>query len=263
MKNITKNILRILAVLGLFASLATAQTALNSTTLSAAVTGGGPYSGTSGVFQTQVTVASVTNLTAAFNSSVIQSVLYVDREAMGVVSFNSTTKIVQVLRGYMGTPATPHASGATVLYGPINTLGANIFFQSDPSGACTAAATPSTPYVNVSNGLQWLCSSVTGTWVPGFGNPGASQTPILPTAAVASAAGLIVPSGPLFHITGTQAITGFTIPVGFLGGQICVIPDAAFTTTNATNIAIASTGVISKQLCWNFDSATAKFYPSY
>jgi hypothetical protein len=80
---------------------------------------------------------------------------------------------------------------------------------------------------------------------------------------VASAAGLVTPSGPLFHITGTAAITGFNIPVGFTGGSFTVIPDGAFTTTTANNIAIASTAVVSKPLTFTFDAGTAKFYPSY
>jgi hypothetical protein len=136
----------------------------------------------------------------------------------------------------------------------------NLFNSYDPTGGCTAVNTFVTPWVNTTSGNEWLCSTVTNSWVPGFGNDAALD---VPTAAVASAAGLITPSGPLFHVTGTAAITGFNIPVGFAFGSFCVIPDGIFTTTNANNIAIASTAVVSKVDCWQYDPATAKFYPSY
>ena len=34
-------------------------------------------------------------------------------------------------------------------------------------------------------------------------------------------------------------------------------------TTNAGNIALASTAVVGKQLCWTYDPTTVKWYPSY
>ena len=120
----------------------------------------------------------------------------------------------------------------------------------------------------MTNGNEYLCSSVTSTVVSGFQNS-TFYAPVGPTTAVASAAGLITPSGPLFHVTGTAAITGFNIPVGFnvtagANPAFCIIPDGAFTTTNANNIAIASTGVVSKTLCYSYDPNAAKpFFPSY
>jgi len=169
----------------------------------------------------------------------------------------SATLPVTVLRGQFGTKVSAHISGTIVLLGPNNG-----FQVIDPpiNGACTSTSTLYTPWVNILTGNQWLCSSVTGTWVPGFNN---DLQPAVPTAAVASAAGLITPSGLLFHITGTAAITGFNIPVGFSRGTICAIPDAIWTTTNANNIAIASTAVVGKVECWTYDQNTAKFYPSY
>lgn len=180
-------------------------------------------------------------------------VLYVDREAMVISSANATTKAVTLQRGQHGTSAVAHASGAMTLIGP-----PQVFQTYDPSGACSAPVLAS-PWVNIRTGEQWLCSTISGTWVPGWNN----AEPSLPTTAVASAAGLVTPSGPLFHITGALAITGFNIPLGFARGEICVIPDGAFTTTTANNIAIASTGVVGKRLCWAYDPATTKFYPSY
>lgn len=245
----------IFSALVLLAGSAFGQTALTQTTLSAAVATG----------QT-VTVASATNIAAPTPGHGV--VLFVNQEAMYVNSVSGTT--IGVFRGYAGTPVQSHVSGARVLVGPIqngvsafNPVTAGVDAQGDPGGACTAANTLYTPFLNIKNGRQWLCSTVTLTWVPGWGNVSQSAAP---TAAVASAAGVITPSGPLFHITGALAITGFTIPVGFpvkSGATFCVIPDGTFTTTTASNIALASTAVVNKTLCWTYDTANAKFTPSY
>ena len=221
-----------------------AQTALTQTSLSAAIT----------VNQTTFAIASATNVTA---SNTAPTVLYVvdpgqyKGELMTVKAISGTT--VTVSR--TGINKAAHASGSMVLVGP-----PKAFAQYDPVGSCTASQTAYTPWVNAVTGSQWLCSTVTGNWVPGFGN---DLYPTNVTAAVASAAGLITPSGPLFHITGTAAITGFNIPVGFNGGMICGIPDGLSTTTSANNFALATTAVVSKPICWVYDTNTAKFYPSY
>jgi hypothetical protein len=221
------------------------QTALTATTLSSAV---------STSYGTTITVASATGITVS-----PATILYVDGEAMVVNSVSSTN--IGVRRGAVGTAANPHLSGAMVLAGP-----PAAFISYDPSGSCTngQGLFLYSPIVNVRRGNQWLCSSVTSRIVPGFGN--IDFTPPQPTTAVASAAAKVTPSGPLFHITGALAITGFNIPVGFDpkgGGTICVIPDGTFTTTTANNIGLASTAVVSKTLCWTYDANTAKFYPSY
>jgi hypothetical protein len=145
----------------------------------------------------------------------------------------------------------------------------NGFYDGDPSlnSACTAANTSTTPWVNVRTGVQWLCSSVTGTFVAGFNNPLVAVTP-QPTAAVASVAGTTLPSGPFFHVTGTNIITGWTIPVGCnataVGGcEFTVIPDAVFTWTAAGNIALAGSAVVNKALVFTWDAKNSKWIPSY
>jgi hypothetical protein len=239
------------AILGVFALIpAFAQTfTLTQTTLSAAI----------GAADTVIYVASATNINAPnIRTTTFGSQLFVQSpgskgEVMTVQMVSGTT--ITVRRGQKGTSAAAQVSGAMVLVGQ-----PSWFFEYDPIGACTASTVYVSPWINTNTSNQWLCSSVTGSWVPGFNN---DLLPTVPTVAVASAAGLITPSGPLFHITGTAAITGFNIPVGFAFGGICAIPDGAFTTTNANNIAIASTGVVSKPLCWTYDPGTAKFYPAY
>lgn len=152
----------------------------------------------------------------------------------------------------------PGASSDVLFGGPY--LGG--FQEFNPVGGSMKPQTSDAlaPWVNVDSGEQWLYSALTSLWVPGWGNPHSVKGV---TAAVASAAGLITPSGPLFHVTGALAVTGFTIPVGFNGGSFTVIPDGAFTWTAANNIAIAGTAVVGVPITFFYDSNTGKFYPSY
>jgi hypothetical protein len=84
-------------------------------------------------------------------------------------------------------------------------------------------------------------------------------------APIASAA-TIVPVNRVHHITGTAAIATIVVPSsqpsGY-AGSFCSIPDGLFTTTTGGNIALASTAVAGRQLCWTYDPATSKWYPSY
>jgi len=122
-----------------------AQTAtpvyLNNTTLSAAVN----------TTQTTISVASVAAFTSVSQAIAVGQELFVDLEAMTVLSISGTTLTVR--RGVDGTRAMSHASGATVLSGP-----SNAFQQADPPyGSCTTATQIVVPWVNVSNGNVWLC----------------------------------------------------------------------------------------------------------
>jgi len=236
-----KNLFAIVALMLVPLIGAQAQTALTQTTLSAAVTS------TTDTF----TVVSATGISANINLYIIDKG-HVLGELVTVRSVSGTT--LKVNRG--GGFQRDHVTGSLVVIAPV----ASAFKSHNPYGSCTGSATGYAPWINTTTGEQWLCSSVTGGWVPGFGN----SNPKSPTVAVASAAGTITPSGPLFHVTGTAAITGFVIPIGYTGGGFCIIPDGAFTTTNATNIAIASTGVVSQLLCYGYDPAATKpFFPTY
>lgn len=245
------------AVIGLLlAAPAFGQTALNQTRLSAAVTSSSTRT---------VVVVSATGITAP---STAQTYIYVDNELMFVNNVSSTTLTVQ--RGAGGTTAQPHISGARVLAGP-----PAAFVAYDPSGACTngQGLFLYSPIVSYKDGLQWLCSTVTGEITPGFGNGPPSNADV--TTAVASVAGATNPSGPLFHVTGTNAITAWGSSttagaVGMGGGSsdaqgepFCVIPDAIFTTTATNNIALASTAVVNKLLCYTWDGTNKKYVPSY
>lgn len=273
------NLRKIVSLLVLLAGLTGAcfaQTALTQTTLSAAQYGPVYYSGTTNQTSQTVTLAACTGVIAPVLPGTPASVIYIDGEAEGVFTWNSSTCSGSVLRGYLGTQQSPHVSGTMVLIAPAyqTTLlqGANptpsgLFNQDPPfNGACTAAGTPTTPWVNVLTSAQWLCSTVTGTWVPGFNNPRIAGSDVV-TAAVASVAGSTLPSGPLFHVTGTNAITGWTTPVGCnataVGGcQFTIIPDAVCTWTSAGNISLAGTCAVGKAVTFIWDAKNSKWIPS-
>lgn len=229
-------------------------TALTSTTLSGAVSANA----------TVLPVASATGISAPVNG--IQQLLYVINpnstkgQLFGVTGVASTQISVTPIGGPFSQG---FISGAYVLIGLSPALMsqgvANPFQEFDPVGSVAAAAVQVTPWVNVTNGNQWL-RSLDGLWVPGFNNPSPNKAV---TTAVASAAGVTSVTGPLFHVTGTNAITGWTLPVGFTGGSFTVIPDAVFTWTAAGNIGLAGTAVVGKALTFTWDSNAGKFYPSY
>jgi len=242
-----KNTLSILFGVLLAAFTAFGQTALTSTTLTNAIT----------TNQSTFAVGSTTGITATAPKTIIY---VIDKnesrgELMTVNVVNSSTSLT-VARG--GTNRSAHVAGAYVIIGAPNNM-AQSFQTYNALGPCTAANTLVTPWINTTTGEQRLCSTLTLDWVRGWNTP----PPFGVTANVASAAGVVTPSGPLFHITGALAITGFTLPVGFAGGQFCVIPDGTFTWTTATNIALAGTAVVNRILCFTWDSNLGKWNPSY
>ncbi len=256
MKNLTRiTLLGLLAVLCSFGQ----QNTLVQTSLSAAIT----------ATQTTFAVASATGINApSYSSGLAGSALYVvdlgqtKGELMTVVSISSTTVTVSRTKN---NGAKAHASGAMVLVATT----ANWFYSVDPVGSCVTASTYVTPYLNVTNGNQWICSTITLTWVPGWGNYTAAPEA---TLLVSSVAGTTAVSGPLLHINGTNAITAFLPGIGWQGQGFCVVPDAAFTTTTggttvATTrviaIGIASTAVANKTLCFAYDATNSKFVATY
>lgn len=117
-----------------------AQTAVNATTLSAAITN----------TQTTVTVASASTMA-------VGDVVFVDREAMKIVSLSSTT--LRVIRAQQGTAGMAHASAALVYSGTPDRFG-----TTQPSGACTRSAEQFLPRILPALGQVWDCPVGTGTW---------------------------------------------------------------------------------------------------
>ena len=244
MKNTLKALLATLALIVFSTSLHAQQNTLTMTTLSQAQTASSNV----------IILASQTNVTVGPNASQ-QTILYIDGEQENVLAITGTA--ITVSRGQAGTRAVAHSSGQMVLLGR-----PSWFYRFNPSGACVTANVFATPWVNVLTNQQWLCSSVTLNWVPGWGN---TSVPAGVTTLVASAAGAVTPSGPLFHINGTSAITGFTTPIGCNAtavgtcGPFTVIPDAAFTWTTATNIAVAGTAVANLAITFFWDATNSKW----
>lgn len=230
---------------------------LSNTTLASAVTT---------TSQTLWKLSSTTGVVAAATLLYVEDGTGGNNETVFVNTVNTVSNIVSVTRGYNGTQANVHLAGSIVLYG-----GPPSFVYVNPSGTCTAASAM-TPTVNIMTSTQWICSSISGSWVPGYFNR--LYTPSV-TTAVASVAGATQPTGPLFHVTGTNAITAWgsstTAGLGAGGGAstsptgtaFCVIPDAAFTTTATNNIAKASTAVANQVMCMTWDNTNKKFVPSY
>lgn len=224
---------------------------LAQTTLSAAISNKAQY----------LTVASATDLSSPLSN--FQQQIYVVNpgatkgELMNVVAVSGTQ--VQVARLSLFRQA--FLTGAIVIINPLNpATQVTGFVEVDPP-TVPGSAPILTWIVNVTDGEQWLYSTVSATWVAGFNN---TSAPISPTVAVASVAGVITPSGPLFHVTGTNAITGFTRPNGFTSGVITIIPDAIFTwTTGDGSLGVAGTAVVAKALTFTYDFNAAKWYPSY
>lgn len=269
-----RKIASLLVLLAGLAGLGFGQTALTTTTLASAVNGPAGYNGTTNTTDNCWTLASVTGISAPTLPGSPVSVLYSDREAFGVLTVNTVAKVACGFRGYLGTQAHPHISGGLVLISNVYSAGpggnpvpSGFVMQDMPyGGACTASGTPTTPMVNILTGAQWICSALTGTWAPGWQNPLSAPATWIQTATVASAAGAITPSGPYFNISGTQAITGFNIPVGFdttTGGCFTANPTGIWTWTAAGNIATAGTTTAATTpvtFCWNV--ASSKWIPS-
>jgi len=84
-----------------------------------------------------------------------------------------------------------------------------------------------------------------------------------PAPTIASAA-TIQPLAPITFVSGITTVNTITVPAEFVGGgQITLIPTALWSTGTSGNIAIATTGVVSKALILTYDATTAKWYPSY
>lgn len=238
-----------ISILGLAAALSVfAQgTTLTQTTTAAAMTASART----------ISLTSATGISAPnYTTNTVGTQLYVvdvgqvKGEVMNVLSISGTIATV----GRFSGPSVAHASGAMVLAGTPNN-----FWKYNPTGSCTRASTQVTPWINTLTGEQWLCSTITGTWGPGFQTPGPAQAGTL----VASVAGATAVNAPVQHVNGTNAITSFTMGIGWNGGGFCLIPDAAFTTTATNNIAIATTAVLNKTLCYTYDATNAKFTASY
>jgi hypothetical protein len=142
MKKTLSFALALASILACFALVmpAAAQTTLTQTTLSSAV---------STTAQNLIAVASASGITAT------SSFIFVDKELMAVNAVNGTQ--LSVTRGYNGTLAQTHNSGATVYAG-----NAPLFYNVDPQGACVAG-NQTVPVISQFTGREWNC--INSTWM--------------------------------------------------------------------------------------------------
>ncbi len=244
-----KNITRIaLAALLLSASAFAQVNTILGTSLAAAMTASA----------TTLRVAVATGINGESVSQAGSALYIVDvgqtqGELVQVISISSTTATVR-----RAQKASAHASGAMVLVA----TNANWFYTTDPQGSCVTASTYVNLWLNNITGSRWKCSSQTLTWVPYFGNH-QNDAQLLTATATASVAGATAIIGPLVEISGTEAITSFTMPVGWNGEGFCVLPTAAFTTVAGNNIAEATTADANQTLCYVWNARAAAFAASY
>lgn len=107
-----------------------------------------------------LTVASTTNVASG-------NIIVIDQEAMVILSFNPTTKVVKVQRGQFGTRASGHNANSTVWTGSVG-----FFLEFDPSGSCTASQVV-VPSISLPTGTQWNCTA--GLWTNASGGGGAAN----------------------------------------------------------------------------------------
>ncbi len=139
------------------ASAAFGQVATVSTTFATAVS----YNATT------VNLTSATGVTG-LNQGAFTTMLYVDRELMGVISISGVAAVVQ--RGADGTKQSGHAITATVWLGPPNYFSLN----SDPAGVCVAANEVALPRFYEMSGNGWTCPTAgprSGQWTLQFPAP--------------------------------------------------------------------------------------------
>lgn len=116
-------------------------------------------------------------------------------------------------------------------------------------------------YINLVNSLY------SGTYYQkaafNLGNPVMAVNYAAAPTAIASAS-TIAPVTPVSFVSGTTTIDTITVPSWMVGGgQITLIPTGLWSLSNAGNVALGVTAVVSKALILTYDSGTSKWYPSY
>lgn len=208
----------LLSILGWGASSALqAQATLAQTTLSAAVDG----------------TSSTVKVTAA-GSIVAGWVLYVDTEAMQVISISGTTVTVQ--RGAYGTQAQPHAVGSVLYNGP-----AQHFASVEKNGACTASEQLALPRINVITGSVANC--VDGKWRSNNLNPIAYMT--LPRTPVASGAYTALLTDVVIAYTTLAGASTVTLPsASGLSGHVIIVKNESGVNASLSGRLITIVGTI-------------------
>lgn len=230
MKRILILFLFVMGVVGLTSTPLSAQGGrITSTTLSAAMNNS----------QTNLTVASATGISASGSPGPIYLV-YVDHEAMQVVSLSSTT--LRVIRGVAGSQQTGHKSGARLYFGATGSstqsnngtvVTGGPFIANSPSGSCTRSANAVLPVINTNTGFFYNCNN--GQWLLQT-NP--ADTPNTPLVAACS-----IPIGSVAYasvgtnttdIANKRMTTSFFVPYSFWATGLQVLQGGTATTDKIT-----------------------------
>lgn len=247
MRSFSRAVAALIVGLLVLSGVASAQTALTTTTLSAAITD--PAAQT-------IQVTSATGITAPGTGATLVYLL-IDREIMPVRTVSGTN--IGVTR--QGRATTHINASAVTVIPPLATV------PYVPSGQCTRANLLYVPVIasggavpSDANGWAFDCLGLTtaGQWVQT--NANGIQTVGTTMASTAGTLGAF--TGTILVISGTNAITGFTNPAGIQPGfTISIVPSGVFTWTAAGNIALAGTAVVNKLL--QFIWSGTKWVPSY
>lgn len=198
-----------------------AQQTINSTTLAAAATA------TTSTFS----VASASTIATG-------QVAYVDREMVLITGISSTT--LTVTRGYNGTLAVAHDSGALIYTGP-----PNYFYQNDVAGPCVATNEVATPHINAALGNIFVCSD--SEWVR-YENSGYGQYSV-GAATTYTALGAITVKPGLSLINGTTLAMTLASPTTQQDGMIMAIFAANASAHTITTTAGFNGGTTSRDVC--------------
>jgi len=204
-----KTSIKSLAIFAFVSALAFGQTAISTTTLGAAITSAS---------QTNITLASTSTMLNAGPANLVNTVLYVDREFMWVLTVVDSTHVtVQRGKGIgASTRRESHVNGAKVYFANTTTsnsvtIPAASYFTGqsaelfEQTGACTATNELALPKIylytgniwdckNGSSGSQWILvgngtGGQAGSEIRGFctGSLGSAETEFLNSAACSGA----------------------------------------------------------------------------
>lgn len=188
------------------------------------------------------TATTATNLTVALTDTSSRTVqlaaatgveaggrLFVDQEAMDVVSVNSTT--VQVTRGTHGTPAQQHAVSALVYVASRSQI-ASVFTGERKSVVCTSTSEAFLPQIDEAKGDIWFCNG--GVWTAINWNRVSYN--VGRTAVAGTANYTILPTDYLIGITTITAARTFTLPAPTLtqGKSFIIVDESGAVSTSNT-----------------------------
>lgn len=228
---------------------APAQTVINQTTLTNAVK----------LTDTHLVLVNNAGITAPGTNKIALKNLMIDSELFEAIELDPPgTNYIHVTRGVRQSLRATHGAGTFVWAGPTTA-----FVQSDQDGACTRTQLAYVPLISIATHRTFDCPSNSGAWMRTDGPDAKSY---YGTAIASGASATVIIPAQTFKISGTSAITTFTLPAGWQPG-LCfnIIPTGNFTlSSTGGNIGKSATAVTGRvmKVCWG-GAAGQFWYPSY